>query len=177
MQRTIALALLLAGGLAHAEDAPAAVTPFLDGEEGGVLTVRGTFGSVKDTLLIVIFDMKGAGSFRGFGLVPDAKAKHGHKKVSVAKLPAGTLGGEMKTALVANLDKDANDEVVLELAVQRSGGTHTFGSFEYVVLDWNGSGFVRVKALEGKLAKKMKSREAQHEALSDADVRAALGVK
>jgi len=176
MQRSL-IAVMLMAGIAHAEDPPAAVTPFLDGEEGGVLAVRGTFGSVKDTLLVVIFDMKGAGSFRGFGLVPDAKAKHGHKKVAVPKLPAGTLGGEMKAALVANLDKDANDEVVLELAVQRSGGSHTFGSFEYVVLDWNGTAFVRVKALEAKLAKKMKSREAQHDALAEADVRDALGLK
>lgn len=48
---------------------------------------------------------------------------------------------------------------------------------EHVVLDWDGKQFVRVSALEKKLAAKMDARpENKTDVLPEADIRAALGI-
>ncbi len=85
--------------------------------------------------------------------------------------------GKITTALAANLDQDPADELVLELRVnRRAGSTHTHGTVEYAVLDWTGTSFVRLSALEAKLAKKVKSRkDAEADPLGDVELRAALG--
>ena len=179
MNRVVAplVALVLASaGTAHAGGSPAHVAPYLTGEEDGVHVVTGAFGA-KDTTVVVIFSLRGRGGFSGFALIPDAKAKSGHRKVALPKLPAGAVDGGMRTALVANLDKDPDDELVLGLQVFRNAGGGSYGTWEYVVLDGNGKRFVRLPALENKLARKMTSREdpAKTDELTEADVRDALG--
>lgn len=182
MKRTATSMLLVmaSAAAAHAGGPPAHAAPFLTGDEDGVHTATGSFGPAKDTTIVVIHSMLGQGSYSGFALVPDAKAKHGQRKLALPKLPVGVVEGGMKTALIANLDKDADDELVLELRVQKSvkskEGGHSYGTFEYVVLDWDGKQHVRAAALEKKLAQRMASREDHAAELTDADVRAALGV-
>jgi hypothetical protein len=179
MQRTLCglAALTSFATAAWAEEPPASVTPFLDGEEADVMTVTGAFGPAKDMAIVITYDIRGAGSFKGFALVADERAKHGFRKLPIPRLPTGTLDGVMKAALIENLDKDPANELVLELHVQRSGSTYTYGSVDYVVLDWRGSAFVRVRALEKALARKMESRpESRTDPLSEADLRSALGL-
>jgi hypothetical protein len=181
----IALGLGAAPGLAIADapPVPASVQPFLDGSEDFVHTATGAFGA-KDTTVVVWFDIRGAGTFEGFALIPDARAPHGTRKQALPRLPGGSIDGGLRIPLVANLDKDADDELVIELHVQRSVsdpsgqyGGYSYGSVEYAVLDWTGKAFVRVTGLEQKLAAKMKARtQDRNTALSDADLRAALGL-
>lgn len=176
------IALVLAStGTARAEDPPAIAKPFLTGEEDQVHTVTGAFGPAKDTTLVFTFSSQ-ADRFSGFALVPDAKAPHGQRKLPLPKLPTGSMSGEMTTALVANLDKDADDELVIAFRVFRTvgkakGDGFSYSTNEHVVLDWNGKKFVRLPALEKKLAARMDARE-EHKAsvLSEQDIRAALGV-
>lgn len=175
------LLVLASAGTAYAEDPPSHVAPFLGDTDDNVHTVTGAFGPAKDTTVVVTFNFKGTGSFHGFALVPDAKAKHGHRKLALPRLPAGSMDGELKLALTANLDKDADDELVIEFHVQASvkspEGGYSYGTSTYVVLDWDGKQFVRVSALEKKLAAKMDARpENKTDALAEADLRAALGV-
>lgn len=160
-------------------DTPKAAQPFLSGDEDSLYVATGAFAG-KDAMVVVWWDLMGRGSYPAFGLVADAKAKGGYRKVKVAKLPQGVIDGKITTALAANLDKDAADELVLELRVNRTGpgGMHTYGTVEYAVLDWNGTSFVRLSTLEAKLATKMKSRaDVEADPLSATDLRAALGVK
>jgi hypothetical protein len=176
-----ALLILALSGTAYADDPPSHVTPFLSGDEGSVHAVTGAFGPAKDTTVVVAWDLRGAGSYAGFALVPDAKAKQGYRKLALPKLPAGSIDGAMKTALVANLDKDADDELVIELGIQRSvasrEGGYSYGTVTYVVLDWTGKAFVRAAALERKVAAAMKARpELQTDPLAEADLRKALGL-
>ena len=119
--------------------------------------------------------------FSGFALVPDPNAKNGHRKLPLPPLPSGSIVGGIKTALIANLDKDADDELVVQLQVFRSVSNgvdgFAYGTVEYAVLDWNGKKFVRVPALENKLAAKMESRETGRTfSLSEEDTRNALGL-
>jgi hypothetical protein len=177
--KRIALGIVCATLGTAAADTPKAAAPFLTGDEESLAVLTGGFAG-KDTMVAVWWDLMGEGSYQAFGLVPDAKAKHGYRKVKVAKLSTGVIEGKIRAAFAGNLDKDPADELVIELGVLRPGpgGMHTHGTFEYVVLDWNGSAFVRMTALEAALAKKMKSRkDSEAAALGDADLRAALGVK
>src|SRR4051812_40006621 len=131
MNRTAAsMVLVLAcAGAAHA-DPPSHVAPFLSGDEGNVYAVTGAFGPAKDTTIVVRFEIRGAGSFQGFVLVPDAKAKQGQRKLPLPKLPElPYLDGAIKTALIANLDQDAADELVIELHVSRSFGTGSYATY------------------------------------------------
>jgi hypothetical protein len=156
------------------------VTPFLGDDSDSAHAVKGAFGPAKDTTIVVTFNSMGAGSFSGFALVPDAKAKHGHRKLALPKLPAGSMDGDMKTGLVANLDKDADDELVLGFHVQRGvsspHGGHTYGTYEYVVLDWDGKKFVRVAALEKKISTRMTAPGREATELGEDELRATLGV-
>ena len=164
------------------EQPPAGAKPFLTGVEENVHTVTGAFGPAKDTMMVFTFNGQGEGSFSGFALVPDDKAKHGQRKLALPRLPIGSIEGGIRTALVANLDKDADDELAIAFHVFRTvsdgkGDGFSYGTTEYVVLDWNGKKFVRLPALEKKLVAKMESRESfQSSPLSDEDLRAALGV-
>jgi hypothetical protein len=181
----IALLLGLASPALADDEVPATVKPFISEADqtyvGSVFTVTGTFGA-KDTMVVVWWDMRKAGTYKSFALVPDAKAKAGFQKLAVAKVSsADVIDGKVRTAYQGNLDKDADDELVLELTVQKSqasqAGGFSYRSYEYVVLDYKNKQLVRVPALEKKLAAKMKSRESEHEPLGDADLKAALGVK
>ncbi len=172
--------VLACAGTAHAGDPPAHVAPFLGDDADNVHAVTGAFGPAKDTTIVVTYSMMGAGSYSGFALVPDAKAKHGQRKLALPRLPKGSLDGAIETALIANLDKDADDELVIELSVQRGfsspHGGGTYGTREYVVLDWNGKQHVRVTGLEKKLNAKMKDRDGSISGLAEDEVRAALSL-
>ncbi len=175
-----ALVILACTGTAYAKDPPSSVVPFLGGDEDGVHTVTGAFGSVKDTTVVVTFSLKGVGRFSGFVLVPDARAKQGFRKLPLPKLPAGSNDGEVTTALTANLDKDPEDELVLAFHVFRTAGSaqagYSYNTVDYVVIDWNGKKFVRVPALENKLRKAMDARrENTTQALTEDGIRKALG--
>lgn len=166
---------------ARAEDPPAAARPFLTGNEDGVLAVTGAFGPAKDTILVFTYDMHLAGSYHGFALVPDRKAAHGYRKLALPALPDGAeLGtdqdGQMKAALVANLDKHPGDELVLQLAIVCCPGAQgTWMGVTYIVLHWDGHRFVRVAALEKALARAVVAKDAgQTQPLTDAELRAAL---
>jgi hypothetical protein len=184
MKRSISsLILVLAcAGAAHAEPAaaPPHVAPFVgqDEFEYGVHAVTGAFGPAKDTTVVVTYSMKGYGSFKGFALVPDAKAKHGQRRLPLPKLPVGSTSGDMKTALIANLDKDASDELVIQLQVQKSvsspNGGYSYSAYEHIVLDWDGKQFVRLSGLEKKL--NLKAQENAGAELTEEQVRAVLGV-
>jgi hypothetical protein len=179
MRRGIALGIVCAALGTAVADTPKVVAPFLSGDEESLHVATGAFAG-KDSMVVVWWDLMGRGTYPAFGLVPDAKAKGGYRKVKVAKLPEGVIDGKIATALAANLDKDPADELVLELRVNRTGpgGMHTYGTVEYAVLDWNGTSFVRLGALEAKLATKMKSRkDAEADPLTEVELRAALGVK
>jgi hypothetical protein len=183
MNRSAAsLLLVLAGtGTALADDPPAHVAPFLGDADDNVRTVTGSFGPAKSTTIVVSFDFMGIGQFKGFALVPDAKAKHGHRKLALPRLPAGSMSGEHKVALTANLDKDDADEIVLEFGIQDSvsspEGGYSFATVTYRVLDWDGKQFVRAAGLEKKLEARMKSRaEGKTDPLTEVDIRAALGI-
>jgi hypothetical protein len=191
MNRLVAstIALVLASTeTVRAEDpenavaAPARAKPFLAGEEENLITVTGAFGPANDTMMVFSFSrMTGDGTFSGFALVPDAKAKHGERKVALPKLPQDSSSGEMNATLVANLDNDADDELVVGFRVFRTvrdhhGGGFSYNIWEYAVLDWNRKKFVRLPALEKKLAAKADSREIKGSVLTEEDARAALGV-
>jgi hypothetical protein len=184
MNRSVAslLLVLACAGTALADDPPSHVAPFLDSSDDGfVHAVTGAFGPAKNTTIVVTFNFMGIGQFKGFALVPDAKAKDGHRKLALPRLPAGSMSGTSKVALVANLDKDDADELVIEFDIQDSvsgpEGGFSFSTVTYRVLDWDGKQFVRVAALEKKLETKMKSRaEGKTNPLTEADIRAALGV-
>ncbi|HEX4421403.1 MAG TPA: hypothetical protein VH165_25985 [Kofleriaceae bacterium] len=166
----------------YAPPPPAHVAPFLAGSEDGVLSVTGAFGPAKDTTIVVTFSMKGEGAFDGFALVPDAKAAHGQRKLPLPRLPQGSESGTFHMALTANVDKDPDDEQVIAFRVFRTAGNaktggYGYSTWEYAVLDWNGKKFVRLPALEKKLLAKMDAREDHKSSeLSDADLRAALGL-
>ena len=185
MQYLAALVLALAcSTVARADGAPAAAKPFLTGNEDGVLAVTGAFGPAKDTILVVTYDMHGAGSYHGFALVPDRKAAHGYRKLALPALPSGAeLGsdqdGQMKAALVANLDKQPGDELVLQLAIVCCPGAQgTWMGVTYIVLHWDGHRFVRVAALEKALSRAVAAKDAgQSQPLTDAELRAALHVR
>src|SRR5215467_7191173 len=181
----VALALALPQP-ARADDLPAPharAKPFLTGNEDNTLTVVGAFGPAKDTMMVFTFiAMEAHGKFSGFALIPDDKAKNGQRKIALPKLPQGSESGEMAATLVANLDKDADDELVVGFRVFRTvrggpGGGYSYSTWEYAVVDWDGKKFVRLPALEKKLLNKAESRE-EHKTsvLSEADARAALGV-
>lgn len=175
------LLVLACTGTALADDPPSHVAPFLGDRDDNVHAVTGAFGPAKNTTIVVTFDFMGIGQFKGFALVPDAKARNGHRKLALPRLPAGSLSGESKFALVANLDKDDADELVLELGIQDSVGSpeggYSFATVTYRVLDWDGKQFVRVTSLEKKLEAKMQSRaEGKTDPLTEADLRAALGI-
>nr|HEX4313725.1 hypothetical protein [Kofleriaceae bacterium] len=182
--RRLALATLLALCGAAAADPPAAVVPFLRGDEDGVLAVTGAFGPAKDTTIVVTYDMHGAGSYRGFALVPDAGAPHGYGKVPLPALPSGAeLGsskdGAMRAALTANIDGRRGDELVLELAtVCCAGAQGAWMGVTYVVLAWRGGVFVRASDLESKLETALVAKDGSHATpLTDAELRAALKLK
>ncbi|HWU87275.1 MAG TPA: hypothetical protein VN253_08370 [Kofleriaceae bacterium] len=175
--------MLVCAGAAHADDlsaVPPHVAPFVgqDDFETGVHAVMGAFGPAKDTTVVVTYSIRGAGSFKGFALVPDAKAKHGQRQLPLPKLPVGSTSGDMKTALVANLDKDADDELVIQLQVQKSvsnpNGGYSYSAYEYIVLDWDGKKFVRLAGLEKKLD--LKAQGSSGAELTEEQVRAVLGV-
>ncbi len=171
--------VLACAGTAHAGDPPSHVKPFLDGDED-VYTVTGAFGA-KDTTIVMWWNIMGRGSYDGFALVPDAKAKHGQRKLALPRLPSDITDGDIKTALVANLDKDADDELVVQLKVTKSVGgpsPHSYTATAYAVIDWDGKKLVRVTALEKKLEAKMDARDDgfKTDPLKDGDLRAALGL-
>lgn len=174
------LLVLACAATAHADDPPPHVAPFLDDDAHATHVVTGAFGPAKDTTIVVTFNFMGVGSFGGFALVPDAKAKHGQRKLALPRLPGGSMDGEMKTGLVANLDKDAEDELVVGLHVMRGvsspHGGYTYAAYEYVVLDWDGKKFVRAAALEKKISTRMTAPGPTVTELSEDELRAALGV-
>ena len=176
----VAWCLAMSHGRARADAPPDPVAPFLSAHDDMHYTATGAFGPAQDTIVVVTFDLRGAGTFRGFALVPDATSAHGYRKLALPKLPKGSMGGEMRTALVANLDQDPADELVLEFHVDRyapsPAGGYTYGTREYVVLDWNGKAFVRLYPLEQKLARAMKKRELWTEPLTEEQIRSALGL-
>jgi hypothetical protein len=137
----------------------AAAAPFVPENEDIVLIEKGALGPSPETLLLVTFDLRGRGSFRGFALVPDARAKGGHRKLPLPKLPEGSMEGEASTRLIEDLDRDGARELVLELAVVGAVssplGGYTYKAFRYVVLDWDGKRFVRLPVLEKKLQRKV----------------------
>jgi hypothetical protein len=159
-----ALATLLGALQASAAPTPDHVKPFVD-DEGDLFAVTGAFGA-KGTTLVIWWDIMGAGSYKGFGLVPDAKAKHGYKKLALPLLPLtnGVTNGGIRTVYVGNLDKDADDEIVIELKVTKAfGGPHgggTYSGYDYLVLDGNGKELVRMTAVEDKLRKARDARDA-----------------
>lgn len=164
-------------------DPPAYVQPFLDEVAENVRTARGALGPAKDTTIVVSYDLRGATSFRGFALVPDARARGGYRKLPLPRLPAPALDGESRVALIGNLDKDPADEVVLEMHVQKTVGPtggfggYTYSAYEYVVIDWDGKQLVRLPALERKLAARMQARAGDTSApLTDDDLRGLLGL-
>jgi len=183
MRTLSALLLVLAGtAAAYADDPPPYVAPFLMKNELSVYTIKGAFGPAKDTTIVATIAMKDPKTLGGFALVPDARAKDGYRKLPLPRLVSGSADGSTATALVANLDKDAADELVLACRVLRAasdgkGNGFGYSTYEYVVLDWDGKQFVHLPALEKKLAAKMKSRsEGPTDALTEADVRSALGL-
>src|SRR5688572_20567310 len=121
MNRALASAVLLLGGLgtAHADEdmvkAPAHVKPFLGDSVGAVIAPKGAFGPAADTTIVVLYDIMDG--YKGFALVPDAKAKHGHRKLALPGFNEGGPSGELAVALQGNLDQDADDELVVELRI------------------------------------------------------------
>jgi hypothetical protein len=183
---TLTIGLVLASaGIANADDEapkiPERAKPFLTGEEDNVITVTGAFGPAADTMMVFTCrTMVSNGAIDGFALVADPKAKNGQHKIALPKLPQGCESTQMQAILVANLDKDADDEVVVGFRVFRTAGGRqggfSYNTWEYAVLDWAGKKFVRLPALEKKLATKADARENKSSVLSEEDARAALGL-
>lgn len=179
----VALVVALSG-TARADEAappPERARPFLTEDDDSVVTVTGAFGPARDTMLVFSYrGLMGAGKFVGFALVPDDKARHGQRKLEISPLPQSSEDGQVAVMLVANLDKDADDEIVVAFHVFRTvrgrEGGYSYSTWEYAVLDWNGKKFVRRPALEKKLQAKAESREVQSTLLSEDEARAALGV-
>jgi hypothetical protein len=164
--------------VASAEETPAFAKPFLTGDEEHVVVATDAFGPATETSIVITSSLMKTGSFAGFALVPDAAQKDGYRKLPLPALPVGTNDGTMKVALAENLDKDPAKELVVELHVSRAAATNTYATYEYVVLDWNGKAFVRVAALEKKLAAAMKKGRPDPTAPFEKDeLRAALGIK
>src|SRR5688572_9758676 len=93
----VAAAVALPFTAASAEP-PAHVKPFLFDEplnDDSVHVATGALGPAKDTTIVVTLDP----TYRGFALVPDAKAKHGHRKLALPRLPANGVEGIMTTVL------------------------------------------------------------------------------
>lgn len=159
------------GGVAAAE-VPAHVKPFLSGSEDEVWTA-----TVDDVTVVVWWDIMGRGAYKGFGLVVDAKAKGGYRKLALPKLPSGVNEGAMETGLVANLDKDPANELAIALRVTKSGGTYTYSAWKYLILDYTGVKIVRAGAAERKIAQAMAKRETgASELLGEAELRKVLGI-
>ncbi|HUJ60419.1 MAG TPA: hypothetical protein VLX92_18085 [Kofleriaceae bacterium] len=167
------LASLAALPIARADDPPAppdSVKPFLSADEASAYlgTFSGAFGPPGQTLVVTYGDDQ----LHGFALIPSAKAAHGYQRVALPKLSGAddvipSLG--VHQALVANLDKQAGDELVLQYTV-----LHQAKLPAYVVLHWNGRAFVRSSALEHKLDRAIDANG--EKVLSDDQLRAALGV-
>ncbi|HEX8110581.1 MAG TPA: hypothetical protein VF516_22775 [Kofleriaceae bacterium] len=182
----VMMALVVAlSGTARADEAappPDRAKPFLTEDDSHVVTVTGAFGPARDTMMVFAYHgLEGMGRFVGFALVSDDKAKHGQRKIELPALPQGSDSGEVAVTLVANLDRDADDEIVVGFRVFRTvrgrQGGFSYNTWEYAVLDWNGKKFVRLPALEKKLQARADARE-EHKGsvLSEDDARAALGV-
>jgi hypothetical protein len=184
------IGLVVLAAYAARADAPPEVQPFLTGDEYGVLAVTGQFGPgtaaggvPKETIIVTTFEFRGPGSYHGFALVADSKAAHGYRKLPLPPLPSGAeLGtdhdGEMKVALVADLDKTPGDELVLQLAIVCCpGASGTWMAVTYVVLHWDGKQFVRVGKLEQQLAKALAAKNTSlTNPLTDTELRSALHV-
>lgn len=179
----LALSLPVRADDAPEPPVPARARPFVTEDDNQVTTTTGALGPARDTMLVFAYrGLMGDGKFVGFALVPDDKAKNGQRKIDLPKLPQGSDSGESAVVLVANLDKDADDEVVVGFRVFRTvrggpGGGFSYNTWEYAVLDWNGKKFVRLAKLEKKLSARADARE-EHKGsvLSEDEARAALGV-
>lgn len=184
MKQAVAATILVlaSAGTARAGDPPAHVAPFLTADAENVRVAQGALGPAKDTTIVVSWNLMGVGSFESFALVPDARARNGYRKLAMPRFPVPATDGESQVALIANLDQDPADELVLAVHVMKDmmspTGGYTYSAWEYVVIDWDGKQFVRLPVIEKKLLARMKARSEAGSStpLSDGDLRGALGL-
>lgn len=132
------------------EEEKVIVVPHLKpGEELAHAVFRGPFGPAPDAILVIVTTQnEGRTAFSGFVLVPEPG---GHRR---EPLPAfgDWEAWEVSAILLDNLDEDADREpIIMTSYIAGAGPEAAVPFYSNVVLDWNGSAFVRNAELEKKI--------------------------